>query len=489
VKFSRTYGRVGYIHMSFSVWAKGNNGDTDGDPCNRVLVGTYRKGQWRGVNYQQAAKLNKHALGMGGYDVVCGPNPRTHDCAEFISFKDVWTKKALNNQLIPAAIADWVEAKGMKVKALEPLVYFMLPATLLDSAYKVSRHYRSNVGVAYGWCSAYSAHMKEKHSFLELVVTALLNGELAQSFDFNLKYDLPTVEEMMEILISGEIYDAMQEPPADANYTKADSIAVIYCRYPAIMALYDAKLVAEKNPMDIVEMGQHIRIMLQASAWLWRGVYEGLGLSGYSPKAHAFFETFTIALRNKGLVADASIVDDKGNVTLVQPAKPAIDGSGMSVSQFLSKYYHMPLDVANEIYGACLLYNGYRAIERGLHIPGEDDKQPTTYETYKDLYTSTMSQCKDTRPEEYEKHSILAGVFRRAGQGSTGVSIDDEMASSSTAKMIYTFAQEKWAAYLNTLGTANPVAIFINPMLNDIATKSVVLYNKLVDIAKLGSDQ
>jgi len=373
----------------------------------------------------------------------------------------------------------------MKVKALEPLVYFMLPATLLDSAHKVSRHYRSNVGVAYGWCSAYSAHMKEKHSFLELVVSTLLNGELAQSFGTK----TPTVEEMMEVLISGEIYDAMQEPPADADYTKEDSIAGIYAWYPQIMALYDAKLVAQKNPMDIVEMGQHIRIMLQTSAWLWRGVYEGLGLSGYSPKAHAFFETFTIALRNKGLVADASIVDDSGKVTLVQPAKPAIDGTGTPISEFLSKYYDMPLDVANEVYGACLLYNGYRAIERGLHIPGDDDKQPTTYEVYKDLYTNAMSQWKDTRPEEYEEHSILAGVFRRAGQGITGVSLDDEMSSSSTAKMIYTFAQKKWAAYLNTLGTANPVAIFINPMLNDIATKSVVLYNKLVGISKLGSDQ
>lgn len=465
VKFSRTYGRIGYIHMSFSVWAKGNNGDTDGDPCNRVLVGTYRKGQWRGVNYQHAAKLNKHALGMGGYDVVCGPNPRTHDCAEFVSFKDVWTKKALNNQLIPAAIADWVEAKGMKVKGLEPLVYFMLPATLLDSAHKVSRHYRSNVGVAYGWCSAYSAHMKEKHSFLELVVSTLL--KTATSHPQFVGVELPTTADMMEVLIDGT---------ASKHY-----IIDLLCQYKADPTT--------KNPMDIVQMGQHIRVMLETSAWLWRGVYEGLGLSGYSPKAHAFFETFTIALRNKGLVADASIVDDNGKVTLVQPAKPAIDGTGMAVSEFLSKYYDMPLDVANEIYGACLLYNGYRAIERGLHIPGEDDKQPTTYEIYKDLYTNAMSQWKDTRPEEYEKHSILAGVFRRAGQGTTGVSIDDEMTSSSTAKMIYTFAQEKWAAYLNTLGTTNPVAIFINPMLNEIATKSVVLYNKLVGIAKLGSDQ
>lgn len=465
VKFSRAYGRIGYIHMSFSVWAKGNNGDTDGDPCNRVLVGTFRKGQWRGVNYQHAAKLNKHALGMGGYDVVCGPNPRTHDCAEFVSFKDVWTKKALNNQLIPAAIAEWVEAKGMKVKGLEPLVYFMLPATLLDSAQKVSRHYRANVGVAYGWCSAYSAHMKEKHSFLELVVSTLLKTVTTHPQFAGV--ELPTTADMMEALIDGN---------ASKHY-----IIDLLCQYKADPTT--------KNPMDIVEMGQHIRIMLQASAWLWRGVYEGLGLSGYSPKAHAFFETFTIALRNKGLVADASIVDDNGKVTLVQPAKPAKDGTGMSVSEFLSKYYDMPLDVANEIYAACLLYNGYRAIERGLHIPGEDDKQPTTYETYKDLYTTAMSQWKDTRPEEYEKHSILAGVFRRAGQGTTGVSIDDEMSSSSTAKMIYTFAQEKWAAYLNTLGTANPVAIFVNPMLNDIATKSVVLYNKLVDITKLGSDQ
>jgi hypothetical protein len=64
VKFSREYGRIGYIHMSFAVWAAGNNGDTDGDPCNRVLVGAYRNNMWRGVNYQRAAKMNEHPLSM-----------------------------------------------------------------------------------------------------------------------------------------------------------------------------------------------------------------------------------------------------------------------------------------------------------------------------------------------------------------------------------------------------------------------------------------
>jgi predicted transcriptional regulator len=79
-----------------------------------------------------------------------------------------------------------------------------------------------------------------------------------------------------------------------------------------------------------------------------------------------------------------------------------------------------------------------------------------------------MTQWADTPADEFEQHSILAGVFRRAGQGTTGVSIDDEMATSTSAQMIYTFAQFKWADKLEA-GTA----VFFNPMLNDIATKSV----------------
>jgi hypothetical protein len=140
-------------------------------------------------------------------------------------------------------------------------------------------------------------------------------------------------------------------------------------------------------------MGQHMKVMLEASAWLWRGIYEGLGLSGYSPKAHAFFETFTIALQNKGLVADASIKNEKGKVILVQPARPSaqketsttdqeegtsLPAGTVNISEFLSTHYDMSVDAANEIYAACLLYNGYRAIERGQHLPGEDAKQPTT---------------------------------------------------------------------------------------------------------------
>lgn len=271
-------------------------------------------------------------------------------------------------------------------------------------------------------------------------------------------------------------------------------------KYPSIMILYAAKLEGTLpgvgQSVDIIKLGQHVKVMLEASAWLWRGVYEGLGLSGYSPSASAFFEAFGYALRSKGLVADVSIKDADGNVTLIAPALPrkqestdtetAAPSNVVPLPEFLSKHYSMSVEVANEIYAASLLYNGYRAIERGQHIPGDDD-QPTTYMVYQDLYTQCMSVWPDAKADEFVKDSVLAGVFRRAGQGTTGVSIDDDM-SSSTAQMIYTFAQGLWAAPLSTVGTERPCVIFFNPTLNEIVTKSVRMYNELVSISKIGHE-
>jgi hypothetical protein len=247
-------------------------------------------------------------------------------------------------------------------------------------------------------------------------------------------------------------------------------------------------------------MGQHVKVMLEASAWLWRGIYEGLGLSGYSPSAHAFFESFKIALQNKGKVADCSIKDDKGKVILIVPAYPAksaTDDTGTTapsstknIALFLSEHYHMSIDAANEIYAACLLYNGYRAIEKGQHIQGTDSKVPTTYQVYNDLYLATMVQWDDTEDNEFVQHSILAGVFRRAGQGTTGVSIDDELSSSTASEMIYRCAQKAWIGKLARpanldLDVAHNPKIFFNEILNDIAVKSVELYTELVEISQI----
>ncbi len=497
VKFSRIYGRMGYLHMSFSVWAAGNNGDTDGDPCNRTRVGgVVQSGKWKGATYMQAVQMNKHPLSMGGYSIVCGIHPSQHDCADFVSFKDVWTKKAILNspEFVPAAIVAWLATSKLKIKGMEPLVNLMLPATLFDSAVKVSGHYRSNVGIAYGWCSAYSAHMKEKHSFLETVVTVLLRTELALSYGTS----APTVDQMMEVLVSGEIYDAQREPAEGLGYTLADSIAGIHMKYPVIMALCDAKLDATTHKvgkaMNLAEMGQHIRVMLQASAWLWRGVYEGLGLSGYSPDASAFFEAFGIALRKGGKVCDESRTVD-GKVIIQATADITADitnditppNTTTTIGEFIAKYYlRGNVEIANEIVAACLLYNGYRTIERGQHVQGEDPKMKTQLEVYTEIYNSVMAPWSDTNADckagevtEYVKHFVLAGVFRRAGQGTTGVSIDDEMSSASSAKMIYTYAQDLWAAKL----AAEKPAVLRNMMLNDIVVKSVNLYVKLVQIA------
>jgi hypothetical protein len=456
VKFSRTYGRMGYIHMGFDVWAQGNNGDTDGDPCNRIRVGGINgKGVWVGATYRQALKLNTQALGMGGYDVVCGAEPSKHDCADFVNFKACWTKKLFNNsaECIPTAIRLWAQELKVTIKGLEPLVNLMLPATLLDSAKKVSQHYRANVGVAYGWCSAYSAHMKEKHSFLEAVVTHLLNSDVAKSYGT----EAPTVDEMMEILIAGDMHAALEEENPELQAAMHDKITAVCSKYPVIVALYQYKAApTTTNPMNLAEMGQHIKVMLEASAWLWRGVYEGLGLSGYSPDAYAFFTQFTDTLRNTA----------PGHAHEVTIGQWLVDNQGMS------------LEVANEIFAACLLYNGYRAIERGQHLRGDNPEQATVLENYAEMYNHTMSAWADTKADEYESHAVLAGVFRRAGQGTSGVSLDDEMSSTTSAQMIFSYGQNLWADKL-----AEGKAVFRNLMLNDIVTKSISLYNQLVDIA------
>jgi hypothetical protein len=466
VKFSRTYGRMGYIHCGFDTWAKGNNGDTDGDPCNRVRVD---------IDYHTALSLNKSALGMGGYNVVCGDDPSGHDCADFVSFKDVWVKKALNNdpEYIPLEVREWLGTNNLKVKPLEALVNIMLPSSLLDSASKVSNHYRTNVGISYGWCSAYSAHLKEKHSYLEAVVYNLLNSAYAK------QYKRPTLRQTMEILMSGEIYDAM-------HTGTQETVDAMKGKYPVLVHLYQCKLEADKYglgaPMDIVEMGQHLRVMLQASAWLWRGVYEGLGLSGYSPTAASFFEAFSLALRHNGRVADWSTRDGDGKVITICAERPK-EKNSMLLGEFIAEYYGMSQQIAEEIFAACLLYNGYRAIERGNHVPAEDGKQATPYENFGSIYNDVMGQWGDTNGTEYQKHSVLAGVFRRAGQGTTGVSISDDV-SENTSQMIFSYAMQQWGAAIRA---GKP--IFRNVMLNDIATKSITLYDRLIAIATIDEGQ
>jgi ribA/ribD-fused uncharacterized protein len=620
VKFSRTYGRVGYIHVSFITWAFGNNGDTDGDPCNRKRVGGInqkgkKKGQWGGMSYATAIRLNKHPLGMGGYTVVSGEDPSGHDCADFVNFKSVWTKKVLNNALIPASILAWAEAKQLSIKDMEPLVNLMLPATLLHSARKVSQHYRANVGTAYGWCSAYSAHLKEKHSFLEAVVERAMSDFHHYKVGEKVVPTLPSVAEVMDILLGGEIYDAVtpkyieveeirfqsstpgyawlsnmfltpieyqgliytsveaayhaQKDPSqkdrfiilsafearklgnDANsiplrgdwdkvkdsimaellsikfsdpelkakldatgtaelvHTSYDTywgmdgtmgqnklgelimdirgiektpevdeaaVEAMHAKYPAVMELYSFKLDKARVgiPMDIVEMGQHIKVMLEASAFLWRAIYEGLGLSGYSDKAAVFFEAFSIALRKKGVVADCSIEHEDSRISTVSVGEPRPGINSMTVGEFISKYYDMSLPVANEVVAAFALYNGYRSVEQGRHIPNEEnEKSVTKLEICAAIYNSCMSEWSDTS-DEFLDHVILAGIFRRAGQGTTYVSIDEDTSEDTANQMIFTYAAEVWG---------DDLGIFYNPMLNEIVTKCVTMYNKLVTIA------
>ena len=331
VMFSRTYGRIGYVHTCFVEWAKGNNGDSDGDQCSRAFLGgTNKDGTWFGVTPQDAVEMNKHPLSTAGYDVVCGTDVKGHDYAEFVSFKDVWCKKTIDIDKVPQHIKDWAVIKKYTIKQLEPLVNLILPSELFSFTEKVGAHYRANVGVAYGWCSAYTAHMKEKHSFLEALLTHFLSTPAVLAAGI----ELPTVKEMLDVLCSGEIYEAMTKiitvpATADTEATTVkdmDAEEAICAKYPSIMYLVGLKLGAEQNPMNLALMGQHIKVMFDTTAWLWRGAYEGLGLSGYSANAATFFEAFTYGLRHKGMVHDTSTVDDKGNVRIGVDKPNSIDG-------------------------------------------------------------------------------------------------------------------------------------------------------------------
>ena len=157
---------------------------------------------------------------------------------------------------------------------------------------------------------------------------------------------------------------------------------------------------------------------------------------------------------------------------------------------FLSKHYNVSLDIANEMFAACLLYNGYRSIERGEHIQGNDEKVPTKLANLGTMYLEVMSDWPDTvrvnAPDysEFMAHTLLAGVFRRAGQGTTGVDINDELHEGAAAQMIYTKAAQEYGTQI----TGN-VKIFQNGMLNTIFKKSVYLYCQLVEISAMTSPE
>jgi hypothetical protein len=76
---------------------------------------------------------------------------------------------------------------------------------------------------------------------------------------------------MMEVLISGEIHDALAQPPAGADYTQEESEAGIYAWYPQIMALCDYKAVNTAKPCDLIENGSahegHARSQRMVMAW------------------------------------------------------------------------------------------------------------------------------------------------------------------------------------------------------------------------------
>lgn len=137
VKLSREVGQVAHVMILPSIWAAGNEGDSDGDGIFTLNLTK------RGVTVEAALEMNAHVLGQAGYAVVYGASPSNWPYADFVSYEDKWGKKALTST--------------------KSAIIFQMPAQdYVHNASLVEGHYRMAVGTAYGICSAlsfYTANM------------------------------------------------------------------------------------------------------------------------------------------------------------------------------------------------------------------------------------------------------------------------------------------------------------------------------------------
>lgn len=138
---------VGHLALLMHVWAFFNEGDSDGDGVG--VIPAFHHLDNAGITdpaerLKQMLAMNTHAMGMGGYLVAYGrTSVLSLPCAEFCSFKDAWTKKAI---IVEAG------SKALEVqlkKGILPYARNKAVTDWIDTVGQVSGHYRNGVSTSY----------------------------------------------------------------------------------------------------------------------------------------------------------------------------------------------------------------------------------------------------------------------------------------------------------------------------------------------------
>lgn len=138
---------VGHLALLMHIWAFFNEGDSDGDGVG--VIPAFHHLDNAGITDEAERRrmmlaMNTHAMGMGGYLVAYGrTNVLSLPCAEFCSFKDAWTKKAII--VLPGSKAMDVQLK----KGILPYARNKAVTEWIDTVGDVSMHYRNGVSTSY----------------------------------------------------------------------------------------------------------------------------------------------------------------------------------------------------------------------------------------------------------------------------------------------------------------------------------------------------
>ena len=135
VRFS-TQAPMYHIMVDALTWAKSNEGDSDGDGIGAINLKPYD------VTEAEVRQMNSSLMGMAGYYFCYSKDELPF--AGFMSYKDKFGKKDFTK------LEEMTDKEGNKVgiAKLVPIKEYVKGAAL------VAKHYRFNVGIGYGVCSA-----------------------------------------------------------------------------------------------------------------------------------------------------------------------------------------------------------------------------------------------------------------------------------------------------------------------------------------------
>jgi hypothetical protein len=148
---------IGHAVLLPHIWAMTTEGDTDGD-------GIINKNLSRlGITLEEALEYNKSFMSMPGYVLVYGEDPSNWPCAEFVSYKDKWGKKALFWENEDIAIENGYLCSYIRSKTQEDFK---------EICRVVNEHYLGAVGIAYNICVVLT------HQTTDLIYKGVENNEV-----------------------------------------------------------------------------------------------------------------------------------------------------------------------------------------------------------------------------------------------------------------------------------------------------------------------